>query len=326
MQGEGTRLLHSMPGCLSRHGASTWPRRSIHLCFCLACAQGHFQIMFNYQHCPLFQSKLSFWFRLMYSSEPLHCPRPDGLACSALLPANSAAWTVHARHQTQRMRSHCQMALHVQAATCTCGMLGDRQIGDGAQRSTGPRTISADAAHLHAQSARPLCMQAACGATWWAPSARPPSSSSPASPSGSASSPSSLASGPRWASPSTTSPPTWCALPPAVLLACNSHARLHSAPDLANPCAACLVGHTGIPTRTSTLPRKRSASRGIDRFQNVAADVAMSKSHATRRCCTTCAPCTTSRRCGSPTSPTSSCGAPLAPAHPSTCKTYAHAQ
>ncbi len=30
--------------------------------------QGHFQIMFSYQHCPLFQSKLSWPMRIMYSS------------------------------------------------------------------------------------------------------------------------------------------------------------------------------------------------------------------------------------------------------------------
>ena len=38
-----------------------------------AAAQGHFQIMFNRQHCPLFQSKLSLWMRILYSSAPL-CP------------------------------------------------------------------------------------------------------------------------------------------------------------------------------------------------------------------------------------------------------------
>ena len=30
--------------------------------------QGHFQIMFSWQHCPLFQSKLSWPMRIMYSS------------------------------------------------------------------------------------------------------------------------------------------------------------------------------------------------------------------------------------------------------------------
>lgn len=30
--------------------------------------QGHFQIMFSWQHCPMFQSKLSWPMRIMYSS------------------------------------------------------------------------------------------------------------------------------------------------------------------------------------------------------------------------------------------------------------------
>ena len=36
--------------------------------------QGHFQIMFNRQHCPLFQPKLSLWMRILYSSAALHLP------------------------------------------------------------------------------------------------------------------------------------------------------------------------------------------------------------------------------------------------------------
>ena len=31
-------------------------------------AQGHFQIMFSWQHCPLFQRKLSWIMRILYSS------------------------------------------------------------------------------------------------------------------------------------------------------------------------------------------------------------------------------------------------------------------
>lgn len=42
---------------------------SPHAGHALGCdSQGHFQIMFNWQHCPLFQSKLSWPMRIMYSS------------------------------------------------------------------------------------------------------------------------------------------------------------------------------------------------------------------------------------------------------------------